>query len=77
MDLASYELFGPVVAELDEPIRVIQWGEAVIEIGAYAGKIYLNRGYLQRNRRKTREPHRSTGAARGWVRLAPQSDRVP
>jgi len=44
LDLASYELFGPVVAELDEPIRVIQWGEAVIEIGAYAGKIYLNRG---------------------------------
>jgi len=42
VDWASCELFWPVVAELDEPIWVFQWGEAVIEIGAYTGKIYLN-----------------------------------
>jgi len=42
VDLASCELFWPVVAELDEPIWIFQWGEALIEIGGYTGKIYIN-----------------------------------
>ena len=41
VDLASAQLYFPLVPTLDEPIWVIRWNDATYEIGAYTGTFYV------------------------------------
>ena len=42
VDLASAQLFWPLVVGLDEPIWVIQWEDTVYQVGAYTGHLYVD-----------------------------------